>query len=265
MNYLTNGATLGQAVEAGVDLVERKRGADQFIDGQFAGLVQANQAWNIAARHGGTHEGATQHFFLRDQRDSGNGELTIGAIESNCYRGTTHAGRIEGLGEHIDIADRVEGVGGATVREVANGFEQFVAIGLQGVVRAEAFGEFEFGRQNINGDDGRRASQFRAHNCTEADTTESEDHDWLTGFDFSSIDNRANTSQDAAAKESGLIQWDRVIYFDQRFLGGDGIFRESGDAEKMRDMLTLVCMKARCATEKCACSIGATPFVHSEG
>src|SRR5690606_22054514 len=123
---------------------------------------------------------------------------------------------LQGLTHQVDVADALEAVIGAAVRQLDEMRDEIAAdfLRVDEVRHAEFLGELLATRVDVDTDDHVRAGEAGALNHVQADAAEAEHDDVRAGLDFRSVDDCADAGRDTAADVADLVE--RGIFTDLR-------------------------------------------------
>jgi hypothetical protein len=103
-------------------------------------------------------------------------------------------------GERVQVSGDFECVVDAAVGEIEYLLHHLRITGVDAVGRADAFGEIELGRQDVDADDFLRARFARGHDRRQSDAAQSDHRDHRTGSHFRTVEYCPGTRDDCAAE-----------------------------------------------------------------
>ena len=203
-DHLPNTLAASQTVERRVDVVQAEAVGEEAVHREAAGLVEGDEAGEIAAGNSGAHVAAAHGALLGDQADGGDGEKFAGVGEASGHRSAAAAGRGVRLGKHGLVADRFKDEGGAAPGCVADGGHGLLA-GGKGMGGAEGEREVAFFRQRVDHDDGVGTGGDGAEHAGQADAAEAEDGDAGARGHARGVHHGAHSRHHRAAEQGGNL------------------------------------------------------------
>src|SRR5208282_4617543 len=228
-------------VEPLVNLIERKYVGDQVIDIDLTRHVPINDPWHVGAPSCAT-KGRTLPHPAGYQLERTSPDLLARAGHSDNDRDPpTAMAALERLPHHIDVADAFEAVVCAALGQIDKVRDQIV---LQ-LFRVDEVGQPELAPQclarrvEIDAHDHPGTGHARALNHVEPDATKPEHHDVGAWLDLGGVDDRADSSRNAAPDVADLVERRVLANLGDRDLGQDGEVGKSRASHVVMDGLAL--------------------------
>ena len=215
-----------------VDVVEAHRVGDHAVDLDLAGHVLVDHAGEVGAAADAAEGGAAPDA-AGDELEGPGRDLLAGTGDADDHRlAPALVAALEGGAHDLDVADALERVVDATVRQIDDDLlDRVVVVGRVDEVRgAEGTREVELGRVDVDRDDPAGLRHHGPLDHGQADAAQAEDRDRGAGLNLGGVQHRADAGRDAAAQQADLVERRGLVHLRGGDLGDHRVLGEGRGA-----------------------------------